>query len=917
MPRSPIARQLTRRMIGRSALAGLAVGLGLTSQVGCGREFFRHWADQDVSEAIFEKSRDPHWRMDKFTMEPPAMARFANPYDVDRQPAPPDDPAAQALSPTPQLPYHRLMVPAEGTGYLTMLSGGPRYDSPPPQATPPAVVPAPDSRNNPPPPDPGVPNPFNPTGNSGTSPPGATLTKGSAKPIAMAAPPAASRATPPQARTRPKDPGVLLSSYQAPGSTATTPTGAALPTIGPGQDVPGSLPPLPGMPAQDPTQPQRPAAERLTSPAAALDPNIRIDPNSISGPRPPAPANSNEFLEKLNPIIVLDEARASSYPRNSKPFLVGPAEALQLALMNSRTYQFRLENIYQIGLQVTLARFGFQPQLYAGFSPLTAPTSFIPNNPGNNFIYNTKETGAQRSVLTMGNAVGVGKALNFGGQIAAGFANTLVFNFLGSRPQQPTVTSFLPLTFSQRFLAGGGRAVALEPLTQAERNLLYEVRGFARLRQSVVPTFLTSQQNLDGAAGTAADLSPGYLNILQLIQNVENDLNTLVSYEQLFELYRNYVGGGASSGIAQIQVDQIASQIQSTRGILLGDEATYKTNLDSYKVALGLPPDVPLLLDRSPVRSFNTVFKNLVLWARRGGDPEELNGIILGLPKLETIVVDGRPLFRYGITPTTKNLLEPVFADPDKQQELLLAAERIALENRLDLMNQRAILYDAWRQLSFTANGLKGVFNVQLSNQITTAPGNTNPLAFIDQAKAFQVSINSELPLVRVVQRNNYRQATINYNRQQRVLQDSEDAVKQQVRTEIYNLISLAENYEIGKVNLLLTIRQRDFSVRQIISPPDASQAGANSANQAAQTINLINGINNILGIQRNLLGNWVNFQTQRLALYRDLGLIPYDEWEAYYEFFPANSISGNAAPAGGNGPAVVRPADAPAAGRP
>jgi hypothetical protein len=147
---------------------------------------------------------------------------------------------------------------------------------------------------------------------------------------------------------------------------------------------------------------------------------------------------------------------------------------------------------------------------------------------------------------------------------------------------------------------------------------------------------------------------------------------------------------------------------------------------------------------------------------------------------------------------------------------------------------------------------------------------------------------------------------------------DQEAAVKAQVRSEAYQLIYLAENYEIGKVNLLVTIRQRDFSIRQIISPPDASQAGANAANQATQTNNLITGINNILQIQTNILGNWVNFQTQRIALYRDLGLIPYDEWEAFYEFFPTgNGPVDNAAPAGAVQPPVAGPPNPPQAGRP
>ena len=111
------------------AIALLALG----SQTGCGREFFREWANQDVTEAIYEKSRDPRYRLDVFSWEPPALARFADPYDRDRPPAPPDDFAAQSLSPQPQWPDHRLIMPLEGTGYLKLLDEGPRYDSPPPQ----------------------------------------------------------------------------------------------------------------------------------------------------------------------------------------------------------------------------------------------------------------------------------------------------------------------------------------------------------------------------------------------------------------------------------------------------------------------------------------------------------------------------------------------------------------------------------------------------------------------------------------------------------------------------------------------------------------------------------------------------------------------------------------------------------------
>ncbi len=115
--RNPRSR-FTARQLG---IGAILTALALGAQSGCTREFYRDWANQDVSEAVFEKSRDPRWRMDIFSVEPPALSRFADPYDQEVPPAPPDDPAAEALSPVPQWPDNRLLVPAEGTGYLDLL----------------------------------------------------------------------------------------------------------------------------------------------------------------------------------------------------------------------------------------------------------------------------------------------------------------------------------------------------------------------------------------------------------------------------------------------------------------------------------------------------------------------------------------------------------------------------------------------------------------------------------------------------------------------------------------------------------------------------------------------------------------------------------------------------------------------------
>ena len=185
-------------------------------------------------------------------------------------------------------------------------------------------------------------------------------------------------------------------------------------------------------------------------------------------------------------------------------------QAWLLALINARYYQFQLEQLYLAALPVTLQRFAFEPQFYAGMSPTTgvpqtggaggSGTSIgggsFPTATGlstaNSFTYATRfaPTG-QVSTLNLGTVAGVGKLFNSGGQLLMGFASELVFNFAGKNPTQPTVLSSLPISFVQPLLRGGGRAVILEPLTIEERTLLYQVRAFAQFRQQFFVVTLT------------------------------------------------------------------------------------------------------------------------------------------------------------------------------------------------------------------------------------------------------------------------------------------------------------------------------------------------------------------------------------------------------------------------------------------
>jgi hypothetical protein len=940
---APELPALTRsaRSARRAAGLGLALAVGLS---GCGREFYRNWADQDVSEAVFEKSRDPRWRIDLFTVEPPALSRFADGYDPDRPPAPPDDRAAEALSPVPQWPHHRLLVPAEATGYIDLLESWQRDRPYVPPATgggaQPPTTPAPLRRPTP-----------APGGPRATPAPGLELPEPSTRPPFGTEPPATAPMpvsppeTTPQPSGNPGSPSARLSPIptgrsarlSAPSSATRSAVATTIPatsqpaqpprqdtrvqltafqvpdTAAPGASQPGGRPDDPLSPENvEPGRPERllpdldPAPGVEANPAQLPDRTLRMTPEAYQE----AGRASAGLAALLSPTSEpISDYEAAALPPGSTIYKINPAQALTLALMNSRSYQAKIESVYLRALDVTLARFNFEPQFYAGMSPSTAPPGGIasPNNV-NSWTYRTREApGGQTSVLSFGTAAGVGKALSFGGTLVAGFANSVVFNLTGQNPVQPTVQSVLPIQYAQPLLQGGGRAVTLEPLTLAERNLLYEVRSFARFRQEYMPSVLaaglsttqgaTSAGGLLGG-GTTDGQSVGFLNVLQQYQVVENDRKILAAYAAINEAF-SQMAEGAGAGVSQLNVDQVSQNLEQQRIQLINDTTTLRNLLDQYKIQLGLPPDLPLILDRDLISGFRDVFRDVDDWfGDENRDPQDLQVFVDRLPTLEDVVIDGRKAIEQG-----KN--------HETLEDVLLAAERLAMENRYELMNARAQLYDQWRQLAVRANALKGIFDIRITNQVFTPTATSNPFAFSDQAKNFALVFNTELPLIRVNERNALRQAEIGYRQSQRALMQQEDTIKLQVRTDIRNLIQVGEQYRITRDLLVVSLRQRDNSARLIFQPTTGT--GGQDATQqiTANTTTLINGINQTLGAQNSLIRFWVQYQSTRLALYRDLGVMPYDEWEAYYELFPAKPTG----PAPGAGRTAPRRAASGAAG--
>src|SRR5438445_1163463 len=61
---------------------------------GCSRAYYRRYADRETYQAIDERDHDPRWAVPRISVEPSPESRLYDPFNPDRPPLPPDDPAA-------------------------------------------------------------------------------------------------------------------------------------------------------------------------------------------------------------------------------------------------------------------------------------------------------------------------------------------------------------------------------------------------------------------------------------------------------------------------------------------------------------------------------------------------------------------------------------------------------------------------------------------------------------------------------------------------------------------------------------------------------------------------------------------------------------------------------------------------------
>jgi outer membrane protein TolC len=201
-------------------------------------------------------------------------------------------------------------------------------------------------------------------------------------------------------------------------------------------------------------------------------------------------------------------------------------------------------------------------------------------------------------------------------------------------------------------------------------------------------------------------------------------------------------------------------------------------------------------------------------------------------------------------------------------------AVAVALENRVDLMNERAFVVDARRQVEITANRLKAILNIRAEGDIRNETRDENPFDFRGARSSYRVGVGFTAPLDRLAERNDYRASLIALQRAKRTYTRAEDDVKFQIRQNWRALTVLRENFEISRQTLRYAAAQLDQASESALEP---LRPGQTRSATSSSGLDLLNALSTVLNAQNSIIRIWVDYESARLNLYRDMGIMNVD----------------------------------------
>lgn len=241
------------------------------------------------------------------------------------------------------------------------------------------------------------------------------------------------------------------------------------------------------------------------------------------------------------------------------------AAAVETAIQNSRDYQSRKEELFLAALELTAERHNWSP-VFTGM------------------LSGKWEKIAGEEAWAGNTEFGVSQMLATGGKITLGLSTDFL-RFITGDPR-PHAASVLSADFVQPLWRGAGRRVAQENLTQAERNVIYAVRAYARYHR----TF-------------AVDIAAKYYQVLQQRAFIRNEWSNFRRLEQARGRAESLARAGRlpEFELDQTRQDELAARIRYIQAV-----QGYGTLLDNFKISLGLGVEANVDVDAGEMQKLAT-----------------------------------------------------------------------------------------------------------------------------------------------------------------------------------------------------------------------------------------------------------------------------------------------------------------------
>ena len=256
-------------------------------------------------------------------------------------------------------------------------------------------------------------------------------------------------------------------------------------------------------------------------------------------------------------------------------------KSLGIAVKHSRLYQSNKEQLYLAALSLTLSRHQFAPLFSAGGrANYAVDTQRIlelvpdPDNPGQSIPLLSDRLVEEHRVSASG-SVGVDWLIRDVGRISAAFTTDFL-RFLTGDPRTMT-SSRVGATFARPLLRNSGYKAEVESLTQAERDVFYELRDFVRFRKDF-----------------SVQIATAYYGVLRDRDTVRNSHLSLQNFKRTAERTRALAREGRTT---QSDLGRLEQEELSTESTWINAVRAYKRSLDDFKIQLGIPVETRLVLD--------------------------------------------------------------------------------------------------------------------------------------------------------------------------------------------------------------------------------------------------------------------------------------------------------------------------------